>query len=318
MAGNPHLSEAMRSKARQLIEQPSSSASDALPAGTADPESSLESLNGKALVPATAILSGHPSARGIQVFFLALHGMYGEDGTIQGMLELLGIPFVGSGTLASALAMDKAMAKKIFFADGLPTPRGHLVERNTFLAHPEQAMAPLLPLLPVVVKPLRQGSSIGIVMVNEQAELASALRTAFEYDDRVLVEQRIMGRELTVGVIGVESLQALPPIEIVPKRSFFDYQAKYDAALADEICPAQIPEHITAEAQALAIRAHQALGCRGLSRTDFIWGTDGLTILEVNTLPGLTENSLIPKAARAAGIAFPELLDRLLQDALKA
>lgn len=313
MAGNPHISEAMRGKARQLIEQPLSSASDALPAGDA----SSESVDDKGLVPATAILSGHSSARGIQVFFLALHGMYGEDGTIQGMLELLGIPFVGSGTLASALAMDKAMAKKVFFAEGLPTPRGYLVERKAFVADPEQAMAPLLPFLPAVVKPLRQGSSIGIALVNEAAELASALHTAFEYDDRVLVEQRIMGRELTVGVIGVESLQALPPIEIIPKHSFFDYQAKYDAKLADEICPAQVPEYITAEAQALAIRAHQALGCRGLSRTDFIWGADGITILEVNTLPGLTENSLIPKAARAAGISFPELLDRLLQDALK-
>jgi D-alanine-D-alanine ligase len=311
MAGNPHISEAMRGEARQLLEQPSPA--NALPAGTASPES----VDNKALIPATAILSGHASARGIQVFFLALHGMYGEDGTIQGMLELLGIPFVGSGTLASALAMDKAMAKKIFFAEGLPTPRGHLVERQAFVTHPEQAMAPLLAFLPAVVKPLRQGSSIGIALVNEAAELASALRTAFEYDDRVLVEERILGRELTVGVIGVESLQALPPIEIVPKRSFFDYQAKYDAKLADEICPAQVPEHITAEAQALAIRSHQALGCRGLSRTDFIWGADGLTILEVNTLPGLTENSLIPKAARAAGISFPELLDRLLQDALR-
>src|ERR1700712_1569711 len=177
MAGNPHLSETMRGKARQLIEQPS----DALPAGDACPES----VEDKALVPATAILSGHPSARGIQVFFLALHGMYGEDGTIQGMLELLGIPFVGSGTLASALAMDKAMAKKIFFAEGLPTPPGHLVERKAFVEHPEQAMAPLLPFLPAVVKPLRQGSSIGIALVNEAAELASALYTAFEYDDRV-------------------------------------------------------------------------------------------------------------------------------------
>jgi D-alanine-D-alanine ligase len=307
MAGNPHLPEPLRVKARELL-QPSkqlSSAVEPVPAET------------DGLVPATAILSDSGSARGIQVFFLALHGMYGEDGTIQGLLELLGIPFVGSGTLASALAMDKAMAKKIFVADGLPTPSGSVVERAPFQAHPDLAVAALKSLLPAVVKPVRQGSSIGIAMVDSSADLLPALHEAFLYDDRVLVEERIQGRELTVGVIGIDTLQALPVIEIVSKRSFFDFTAKYDAKLADEICPAQIPAEVSAEAQSLALRAHKSLGCRGLSRTDFIWGTDGLTILEVNTLPGLTENSLIPKAARAAGISFPDLLHRLLQDALR-
>lgn len=305
MAHNPQLSPALRQQALEL--------------GKPSPVLLTAELSSDpSLAPATAILTDQPSTRGIQVFFIALHGLYGEDGTIQGMLELLGIPFVGSGTLASALAMDKAMAKKIFYADGLPTPRGQVVEKESFSANPEKEAAFLSGFVPAVVKPVRQGSSIGIAMVNAGAELIPALREAFQYDNRVLVEERVKGRELTAGVLGIENLQALPVVEIVPKRSFFDYKAKYDAQFVDEICPAQIPEEIAAAAQSLAIRAHKALGCRGLSRTDFIWGAEGLTILEVNTLPGLTENSLIPKAARAAGISFPDLLDRLLQDAMQA
>lgn len=263
------------------------------------------------LLPATAIVQ--PESK-IDVAFLALHGRFGEDGTLQGLLELIGIPFVGSGTLASALAMDKVMAKKIFRAEGLPTPKSCVVEKHSFS---EADLQRLESMLPAVIKPVRQGSSIGISLVDEAAALHAAILEAFRFDGRLLVEERIVGREFTAGVIGNRDLTALPVVEIIPKRDFFDYKAKYDAACSDEICPADIPAELAAEAQSLALRAHRALDCRGLSRTDLILGPEGFTILEVNTLPGLTENSLIPKAAKAAGISFPELLHHLIQLALE-
>ncbi len=260
------------------------------------------------LLPATAIVQ--PESQ-IDVVFLALHGRYGEDGTLQGLLELIGIPFVGSGTLASALAMDKAMAKKIFRAEGLPTPRSSVIEKGSFNLNHLETM------LPAVIKPVRQGSSIGISLVDDASALAAGIEEAFRFDSRLLIEERIVGREFTVGVIGNSDLTALPVVEIIPKRHFFDYKAKYDAECSEEVCPAEIGPELAAEAQTLAIRAHRALDCRGLSRTDLMLGPEGLTILEVNTLPGLTENSLIPKAARAAGMTFPELLHRLIQLALE-
>jgi D-alanine-D-alanine ligase len=168
-----------------------------------------------------------------------------------------------------------------------------------------------------VVKPSRQGSSIGMSLAGDLAELGRALEEAFRYDARVLVEERVAGSELTVGVIGNRELTALPVVEIVPKRAFFDYRAKYDPALSEEICPARIPEALASQAQDLATRAHRALDCRGLSRTDLIHGPRGLVVLEVNTMPGMTVNSLLPKAAAAAGIPFGELLHRLVQLALE-
>ena len=269
----------------------------------------------QATAPATAALTVSRDAAPIDVAFIALHGPYGEDGTLQGMLDLLGVPYVGSGTLASALAMDKVMAKRVLAAEGILVPDGIVVERSDYEQAPDRALegAPL----PAVVKPSREGSSIGMSLVSESSELPAALQTAFASDSRVLVEERLEGSELSVGLIGNRELLALPVIEIVPKREFFDYKAKYDASLCDEICPARIPEAVALEAQTLAEASHRALECRGLSRVDMIQDRRGLVVLEVNTMPGMTINSLLPKAAATAGIPFDELLDRLVQLALE-
>ncbi len=179
----------------------------------------------------------------MDVAFLALHGRYGEDGTIQGTLDLLGVPYVGSGTLASALAMDKVMAKKVLAADGVPVPRGLVVERAAFRAAPEAESArAAAAFLPAVTKPARQGSSIGMSLVESAGDMRAALERGFAHDARVLVEERLLGTELTVGVLGNDELQALPVVEIVPRKKFFDYEAKYDPELTDEICPARIPK----------------------------------------------------------------------------
>jgi D-alanine-D-alanine ligase len=173
---------------------------------------------------------------------------------------------------------------------------------------------------PSVVKPVQNGSSVGVTMVDHVKDYPAAIAEALNYDRRALVEERITGTELTVGVIGPDDdLRALPVIEIVPKRAFFDYRAKYDSGLSDEICPARVPDAVAKRAQDIAILAHRLLGCRGISRTDLIWSPehgDRMVALEVNTMPGMTANSLVPKAARVAGISFPELVERLIGWAL--
>jgi len=245
----------------------------------------------------------------IDVAFIALHGPWGEGGKLQGLLETLGIPYTGSGVLASALAMDKVMAKTVFAANGLDVPEGEVVTS----AGDAPSIAP-----PSVVKPVENGSSVGVTMVDDAKDYPAAITEALRYDRRVLVEERIAGRELTVGVIGTDELQALPVIEIVPKRAFFDYRAKYDSSASEEVCPAQIPDEVAQRAQAFALRAHRALGCRGISRADLMWDGDRMVVLEVNTMPGMTPNSLVPKAAKVAGISYGELVDRLIGWALES
>jgi D-alanine-D-alanine ligase len=272
-----------------------------------------------ALVGANSALQPVGGQRRIDVAFVAIHGQWGEDGTIQGMLELLGIPYVGSGVLASALAMDKVMAKTVLAARGLDVPRGFVVGARDLPAKADWALGEAQRIgLPLVVKPVRQGSSVGVIMVERQDDVLAAINAGFEYDDRVLVEERLRGTELTVGVIdGPGGLEALPVIEIATKSDFFDFRAKYDPALTDEICPARISDELAARAKETAIAAHQSLDCRDFSRTDMIAGDDGrLTVLEVNTIPGMTANSLLPKAARVAGIPFGELCSRLIEAAL--
>jgi D-alanine-D-alanine ligase len=319
MAHHPKLSPALRETARRLL-GPRGSAVAVPREGGVLPAAFQAEIDkaAQSVAPATEALSPSPAGARIDVAFPALHGPYGEDGTIQGMLEVLGVPYVGSGTLASALAMDKTMAKKVFAADGIPLARGFEVRRADFASDPEGTVDRVAALLPVVVKPVHQGSSIGIGMASRRDELERVLRDAFAFDPRVLVEERIVGTELTAAVIGNRELQALPLVEIVAKRAFFDYEAKYDPAASDEICPARVSAEVTREAQEIAMRAHRALGCRGLSRTDLIATEDrGLFVLELNTLPGMTVNSLLPKAARAAGIPFAALLDRLVRLALE-
>jgi D-alanine-D-alanine ligase len=319
MAGNPRLSAELREKAKALVAK--RGVVEALPErDRALPASFRQEMTTAAATvrPATDAVAATGGDARIDVAFPVLHGAYGEDGTLQGMLELLGIPFVGSGTLASALAMDKAMTKTVLRASGLPVVRDVVVERRDFVAAPaDTAAAVSTQVLPAVVKPVRSGSSIGMTLVHDAAEMPAALEEAFRHDDRAMAEERLTGTELTVGVIGNRELLPLPVIEIVTKREFFDYQAKYDPSVTEEICPARVPESVAREVQDLAARAHRALGCRGVSRTDFIYAASGPAILEVNTMPGMTVNSLLPKAARAAGIPFGELLHRLVQLALE-
>lgn len=259
------------------------------------------------------------------VVIIALHGRFGEDGSVQGMLDLFGIPYTGSGVLASALAMDKSVAKKMLAADGVPVPPS-----VDFVCRAGEwdvdAVARAVERLgyPVIVKPSRQGSTIGMTKVNASGGLNDAIREAVRHDDRIVVERFIDGVELTVGVLGNDEPFALPVIEIVPEKGFYDYQAKYTPGATQEIVPARIGKQAEARAREIALAAHASLGCRGMSRTDIIYApspeSDGgahMYVLEVNTIPGMTPTSLLPTAAAAAGIEFPRLLDMLIDYALE-
>jgi D-alanine-D-alanine ligase len=308
MVRNPSLSAEQRAQAEELLRGGGHVASGRpLPIGL---EKEIESAS-KALVPATRAIAD--SAEPLDVVLIALHGTWGEDGRIQGLLDTLGIPYTGSGVLASALAMDKVMAKTVLRASGLDVPRGEVV-RTASGADLERARRVGLP---AFVKPVASGSSVGASIVRRTEDLEPAITEALRYDERALIEEYLQGKELTVAVIGNDDLTPLPVIEIVPKREFFDYHAKYDAGESDEICPARIPEDVARRAQDLAVRAHLALDCRGMSRTDFVWAGDRMVVLEVNTIPGMTANSLLPRAAKAAGIPFGELLTRLVDWALE-
>lgn len=316
MADNAQIPAQMRELARREV----SGAGAVAPLGERDsalPEAMREAIGGaaRALVPATEAF-GLGGAWRMDVAFIALHGPWGEDGRIQGLLETLGIPHTGSGVLASALAMDKAMAKVVLAAAGLRVPRGFELGRSEFAAGGWAERARELGSC-LVVKPVSQGSAIGMSIVEEEGALADAIEAAFALDDRVLVEERVVGTEITGAVIGNREPAALPLVEIVPRSGVNDYRAKYDPAASDELCPARLAPAVATAAQDAAVRAHRALGCRGISRTDMIIAGGQPVILEVNALPGLTSSSLLPKAAAAAGIAFPELLDRLVRWALE-
>jgi D-alanine-D-alanine ligase len=245
----------------------------------------------------------------VELAFVSLHGRYGEDGAVQGLLELLGIPYTGSGVLASALAMNKIFAKQAFAAAGLLVAPYRTVRRG---ARP--TLAELGFTLPVVVKPSQEGSSVGVSIVRSLEELAPALALAEGYDEEILVETFIRGREIQVGILAERAIGA---IEIVPKREFYDFTAKYTAGMAEHLCPAPLPAELTARVQAAGEQAHRALGCSGYSRVDFLVTEAGEPfILEVNTLPGMTELSLFPEIAqKCAGLEFPELVERILAGA---
>ena len=308
MSRNPSISDSLREQARDLLQSGGIvQRQRELPKGLEDHIARAE----KAIVPASAAMSN--SAGPVDVVILALHGTWGEDGRIQGLLDTIGIPYTGSGVGASSLAMDKVMAKKILALDGLDVPRGVVVSsasgKDLELARSVG--------LPVFVKPVASGSSVGAGIVTTAGALAGAIEEALHYDERAMVEELLEGKELTVAVIGNDELTALPVIEIVTKRQFFDYTAKYSAGESEEIVPARIPDEVARRAQDIAIRAHNALGCRGMSRTDLMWSGDRMVALEVNTIPGMTANSLLPKAARAAGIEFGDLLARFVDWALE-
>lgn len=241
----------------------------------------------------------------INLAFIALHGPGGEDGVVQGLLEWMGIPYTGSGVLASAIAMDKSASKTMFASAGLPVARGIEVS-------PETTDAGRRIGLPAVVKPVSQGSALGVSIVRRASEWAAAFRTAFRYEPRALVEERLDGPEITVGVLG---RQVLPVIEIVPvKGRFYDFQSKYAQGGSRHILPARLSPAVTRRAQDYALRACQAIGTRGAARVDLIVDRRrGPVLLEVNTIPGMTPTSLLPEAARAAGLDFDALVGRIAE-----
>jgi len=245
--------------------------------------------------------------------FLALHGKYGEDGTMQGLLELLKIPYTGSGVLASAIAMDKIYSKKIFEFENIPTP-AYLVPDLSNEAQIEK-MGPKIDSsigYPLIVKPGRGGSSIGVTIVQSPEGLNRAIKDASLQDGKVLIEKFIPGKQLTVSIIGMQP-QALPIIEIRPKSGFYDYQAKYSPGFTEYILPAPIKKDLAEQVCSFAVKCHNALDCSAISRVDFIHGNDGsINILEVNTIPGMTPTSLVPKAAAICGISYEMLTEIIL------
>ncbi len=258
---------------------------------------------------ALARLAGYlPAPEETDVVFLGLHGGTGEDGTLQAVLDLAGLPYTGSGRLASALAMDKDLTKRLLRAAGVSTPDWLMAPASV-----DEVQGALG--FPVIVKPSKQGSTVGLTLVREAAELPTAVAEAFTYDDEVMVERYIPGRELTVGVLGD---QAFPVGEIIAKHEIYDYECKYTPGMADERFPADIPAAVAGAAQEQGLRAFRALKLRGYARIDFRLNPAGeLYCLEANTLPGMTELSLIPQGAAAAGIPFAELCERIALLALE-
>ncbi|MDR3569746.1 MAG: D-alanine--D-alanine ligase [Syntrophobacteraceae bacterium] len=266
--------------------------------------------------PATELALLAKEASAIDVALIILHGRMGEDGTIQGLLQSLEIPYQGSGVLGSAIAMNKILTKQIYVQAGLPTPP-YIVAQRTDRPPASEILGALG--LPLVIKPEHEGSSIGLTIVRKQQDLEEALNKGWSFDKRCLVEKYIKGIELTAGVLGNDELQALPLVEICPDKryEFFDYEAKYTPGATHEICPARICAELTQMAMDYARKAHNALHCRGYSRTDMILSGSELFLLETNTIPGMTATSLFPQAAAKAGIGFSQLLDRLIELALE-
>ena len=254
----------------------------------------------------------------VEIAFLALHGKGCEDGTIQGVLDAFEIPYTGSGVLASALAMNKVMTKRVLSTTDVPTPAYLAVDAEANLTEQCDEAADRLG-LPLVIKPTSEGSSIGVSIVKEMPELKRiAYKTQFEFGE-IFFEQYIRGQEITVGLLGMkENLRALPVHELAPKREFYDYEAKYTEGMTEFILPARLSERLTARVQEIAVNTHRAIGCWGASRVDMLVDTDGSPyVMELNTLPGLTELSDLPAQAEADGISYEELVLEILISAVK-
>lgn len=249
------------------------------------------------------------------VVFLALHGKYGEDGCIQGMLEWMGYPYTGPGVASSAICMDKILTKKILVHHGIPTPK--FMEFRSF---DDSVKGTILEnfSLPVVLKACCQGSSIGVSIVNDEAQLKKEIEDTFKYGDKLLVEEFIEGTELTVPIVGNESYRALPVIEITSENEFYDFESKYTQGMCQHIIPARIDEATYKAVEEAALSAYGVAECRGFSRVDVIIDKDNNPyVIEINTIPGMTSMSLFPDSARFAGIEFPELLDEIVKLALR-
>jgi D-alanine-D-alanine ligase len=256
-------------------------------------------------------IAGKIHEQGIEAAFIALHGKFGEDGAIQGLLEVMGIPYTGSGVLASALGMNKTVSKQVFRSQGLLVGPYEVIyaggagDVHSIVSHLRY---------PVVIKPNAEGSSVGVSLVFKNEEVTPAVELAFKYGDEILIEKFIKGKEVQVGILGARALGA---IEIVPKRTFYDYAAKYEKGMSDHFFPARIPEADYQRVLEAGLAAHRAIGCRGYSRVDFIVDENGAPhILEVNTLPGMTATSLLPEIAKGVGISFPDLVEEILRLAL--
>ncbi|MCX5685977.1 MAG: D-alanine--D-alanine ligase [Candidatus Omnitrophica bacterium] len=247
----------------------------------------------------------------VDIAFIALHGRFGEDGTIQKILEDCGIPYTGSGPQASALALDKIASKHVFVNNRIPVPKYIVFEKWNFSIDDAGALG-----FPLVVKPQMEGSSIGLSVVREKKDLADALNEAFRYGEKIILEEYIDGRELTVGILDDEPL---PVIEIVTKERVYDYKAKYTAPDTKYLVPAPIDDKLSEKAKRLGKLAHTSLGCRSFSRADMMMdGSGNIFVLEINTIPGMTERSLLPKAAEACGLSFDRLCVKLIENAKTA
>jgi D-alanine-D-alanine ligase len=253
------------------------------------------------------------------VAFIAMHGRDGEDGTVQELLEILGIPYTGSGVLACARATDKVLAKHLMVEAGIPTPEFFAFNETAFR---ELGAAEALPAIeerldfPIVVKPSSQGSALGIKFARSADDVPAALVAAFSYDSRVLLERYVDGRDLAVSILDDEPL---PVVEAMPRDDeFYDFEARYEIGRTDFVCPARLPDGLTEQAHELALRTYRLFGCSAFARVDLMLdAADELTVLEANPIPGLTETSLLPQAAEAAGISFDELVGRILELALE-
>lgn len=253
-------------------------------------------------------LIGKIVAAGAEVVFIALHGRHGEDGTVQGLLEILGLPYTGSGVLASSMAMDKVTTKRLFLQQGIPTPDFCVYQQGDNI----DSFTAQIKHWPVIAKPVHEGSTIGVTIAHNAEELAAGLQAGLAYDRTILVEEFIQGDEATVSVLnGV----ALPVIQVVPKSGFYDFSSKYTAGQTEYLLPAPFSQEIYAELQESAVAAVAILDCLGAARADFMIKNGKIYCLEVNTIPGMTETSLLPKAAAQAGIDFDELVQRILESA---
>lgn len=255
------------------------------------------------------------------VAFVAMHGRDGEDGTVQALLEAVGIPYTGSGPSACARCTDKALAKQLMLEAGIPTPAFRSLRETSIRDLGAAAAVAAIEAelgFPMVVKPARGGSALGVKFASASSELPGAMVGAFSYDGAILLERHVEGRDLAVSVLGDDPPAALPVVEAVPREeSFYDYESRYQIGMTTFVCPAELPAEVTARAQQLAIQVYELLGCHGFARVDLMLERDSgeLWVLETNVVPGLTETSLLPQAADAAGIGFDELISRILASA---
>lgn len=271
---------------------------------------SPKNKNGKPLIN---INDANPLAENkVDLAFIAMHGENTEDGSIQGLFELIGISYTGPRLLSAALTMDKIVSRKFFKYAGLNVPKDVVLKKGE---REKKVWGKLT--LPCVVKPHNQGSSIGVSIVRKKADLKKALNTAWKYSSLAIVEEYIKGVEVAGAVLGNENPIALPLVEIVPKKEFFDYEAKYSSQLTDEICPARLSKSVTKKARHAALTAYKALNCTVFSRVDMILKGSKVYVLEINPIPGLTPASLLPKAAKAAGISYSRLLDKIINFSLE-